>query len=146
MRREHTAFYLSTLLLLLLFVGVLAVLTGVFSQAQRKSAEARELTAATALARNAAEALSAAHDETELAHILRQNDNIRQEEGGICASYDQAQQPSAEGFYRVHLTYEPQSTPGGTLVRSTITVETEKGTQPLCSLSTAVYIRGGQEP
>ena len=142
MMRRNTAFYISTLFLLLLFMVILAILTGVFSQARQKSIEAQQLTAATELAKNAAEAVSAARDQAGLLTLLTQNSNTNIDQTGICAAYDKDLQPSAEGFYRVYITYEPEARPGGTLVNSIVTVKTAGAAEALCSLSTAVYIRG----
>jgi len=140
--RRHTAFYMSTLFLLLLFMGVLAVLTGVFSQAQKKSAEAKQLTAATELARNAAEAVADAGSRADLLTLLQESGNAAMDGETVCASYDEELRPSAAGIYRVSITYEPTARIGGTLVNSTVTVRMGENPEAICSLSTAVYIRG----
>lgn len=58
-----------------------------------------------------------------------------------------AAQPSAEGFYRVHLTQSPVLTPAAHFVRSTITVETRKANCSLCApLYPLLFTSEGAEP
>ena len=55
-----TAFYLETLLLIVVFIGIILILTQVFGLGRVQSVEAGRLTDAVILAQNAAEAVSAA--------------------------------------------------------------------------------------
>ena len=63
MKKNNThvaAFYADTLLLIVVFVGILILLVQVFGLGKQRSAEAKLLTTAVALAENTAEAASAA--------------------------------------------------------------------------------------
>ena len=58
-RQKMLSFYVEALLMILIFVTVILVLTGVFGAARSQSAEAKRLSQAVTLAANAAEAVSA---------------------------------------------------------------------------------------
>ena len=61
-RSQLTSFFLEALLLVIVFVAMILVLTGVFGASHAQSKEAKFLTQAVTLAANAAEAVSAADD------------------------------------------------------------------------------------
>lgn len=67
---HFTAFYIETLVMILVFVGIILVLTQVFAAAKKKSAEAKTLTTAVCLAENLAEAFQAAETPDELYRLL----------------------------------------------------------------------------
>ena len=99
-RKQHiTAFYLETLLMIVVFISIILVLTRVFGNARVQSAEAKQLTSAVTLAQNTAEAVSASGSPEELFSILNaeQNALIRQEaENGsafVTAVYDKNMDP-----------------------------------------------------
>ena len=99
-RKQHiTAFYLETLLMIVVFISIILVLTRVFGNARVQSAEAKQLTSAVTLAQNTAEAVSASGSPEELFSILNaeQNALIRQEaENGsafVTAVYDKKMDP-----------------------------------------------------
>ena len=58
-----TAFYLETLLLIVVFIGIILVLTQVFGLSRTQSREARRLTDAVILAQNGAEAVLVSWDD-----------------------------------------------------------------------------------
>lgn len=70
MKKHTTAFYVETVILFLVFVGVLLVLIQVFGKAQATSRKARELTQAVDLAQEGAEALAASADPIGLIGLL----------------------------------------------------------------------------
>ena len=76
MKRRHiTAFYLETLILIIVFIGVILVLVRVFGISREKSETARLLTGAVSLSENAAEAVAASASPEEAAALLNENGN-----------------------------------------------------------------------
>lgn len=74
-RKQHiTAFYLETLLMIVVFISIILVLTRVFGSARVQSVEAKDLTTAVTLAQNTAEAVSASHSPQELQELLEGDD------------------------------------------------------------------------
>ena len=60
-RNGHiTAFYLETLMLVVVFLGIILILTRIFGIGRVQGSEAAHLSRAVTLAQNAAEAISAA--------------------------------------------------------------------------------------
>ena len=74
-QRHMTAFYLETVLMVIIFVLVISVLAQVFAQARTHSEEARRMTNAVCLAQNAAEAVAAAGSGDVLAGLLDEDGN-----------------------------------------------------------------------
>ena len=70
-----TAFYLETLLMIVVFVSIILVLTRVFGSARAQSAKAKHLTAAVTLAQSTAEAVSAAGSPQDLHQLLNVEEN-----------------------------------------------------------------------
>ena len=138
--RQVTAFYIETLLLVLVFVGIILVLTGVFSLAKRESREAELLSDAVTLSQNAAEAVSAADSEEELLTLLNRNGNAALGPEGVSACYDTQMRPDPSGALWVGVTWQPESTEGGVLVRSRITVTCQGRAEPIYALDTASFI------
>ena len=82
-RKQHiTAFYLETLLMIVVFISIILVLTRVFGSARVQSVEAKQLTSAVTLAQNTAEAVSASRSPEELLQILNEDGNARIREAG----------------------------------------------------------------
>lgn len=95
-QRHMTAFYLETVLMVIIFVLVISVLAQVFSQARMQSEEARRMTNAVCLAENAAEAVAAADSGDVLAGLLDEKGNtVIQAEGKESAKIADAQ-PASE--------------------------------------------------
>ena len=106
-RKGHiTAFYLETLLLILVFVAILLVLTSVFGMAKAQSSEAKLLTNAVTLAGNAAEAVSASDREDTLLALLNENENAEtmKDTIGVTARYDTEMRPDPDGKLRLDVT------------------------------------------
>lgn len=101
-KKQHiTAFYLETLLMIVVFIAIILVLTRVFGSARVQSTRAKRLTAAVTLAQNAAEAVSAAQTPQDLVEILNEGGNaILQEDAAagaalVTAAYDGEMNPVA---------------------------------------------------
>ena len=161
-RKEHiTAFYLETLLLIVVFVGIILVLTQVFGMARLKSVEAKKKTGAVCLCRNAAEAFYAAESSEELLQLLNREGNasLQLKEGGgglILASYDTDMTPNPKGDLRIELDWEteeaaassdPGAGPGtvrkGTVIAVGIAGGKDKEQKPIFSLPLTAYDKGG---
>ncbi|MBQ6621413.1 MAG: hypothetical protein IJH75_01075 [Mogibacterium sp.] len=149
-RKSTTAFYLETLLMILIFVCIILILTRVFAAARLQSVEARRMTVAVTLAENAAEAALAADSEDDLAGILSgktQNAPVLTagDSAGraVTASFDDHLEPSADGPYRVEITWEPE---GRQFVRNRITVCFGTVETPLFTMETGSYKPGLPEP
>lgn len=129
MKKHITAFYLETLMLVAVFVGIILVLTGIFGQARAQSVAARQLTQAVALAENAAEAVSAAGTSQELEALLAAQGEVTPADGGFVLT---------DGAYTVVIAWAPQ----GDLAAGHIAVSCRG--QEVYALDTAVYTGGAE--
>lgn len=144
-RQQVTAFYIEALLLIVVFVGIILVLTSVFGLGKARSSDAKRLTDAVTLAANTAEAVSASDSPEALLALLDENGSARAGEGGsVLASYDADMTPAKDGLYTVEATWEPEDG-DPSLVNSVVTVTCAGEAEPVYSLATAVYI-GEVEP
>ena len=68
MNKRHpiTAFYIEALILIMVFVGIILLLTQIFGAGRMLSSDADRLTRAVGLAQNAAEAVAASEDLSDL--------------------------------------------------------------------------------
>ena len=96
-KRHLTGFYVETLILILVFVFVLLVTSGVFSAAAMKSRDAALLSAAVDISSNGAEAAGASGSPEDLLFLLDENGNARAVEGGVEARYDITGKADPEG-------------------------------------------------
>lgn len=126
MKRHITAFYFETLVLILSFVAIILVLSGVFGAAEAKSADAAHLTKSVSLAENAAEAVSASATVQELQALLGETGDTALSGDGVTLR---------DGEYRVEVSWEPD----GALVESHIAVYWQE--QEIYSLDTGVLIK-----
>ena len=96
---QVTAFYLETLLLILVFIAIILVLTQVFGLGRMQSAEAKGLNDAVTLAQNAAEAVAASESAEELLGLLNTSDNAAPlaDTAGVSARYDASLRPDPSG-------------------------------------------------
>ena len=138
---RFTAFYLETLILIVVFIAIILVLTQVFGLARVQSVKARQLTDAVVLAGNAAEAVSASRTEEELLELLNERDNAiaMPDDAGITARYDERLQPDASGGYRVDVSWVPEETETGTMIRSVVEVHWNDGEIPIYLLETEAF-------
>lgn len=125
MRKHITAFYLETLVLVLVFLGVLMVLAQVFGLAQVQSRRAGQLTEAVGLAERAAEAVASADSLEEVQSLLDEGGSTEIRDGGLLVF---------AGSLWARVTWEPD----GGLVRSRITVYGNETGSEIYSLETAV--------
>jgi hypothetical protein len=142
-----TAFYVETILMIVLFILVILVLTQVLSESKQKSAEAFVKTNAVCLAQNAAHAVSASEDMEDVALLLdeQHNANIRNEGDTriVSARYDVNMKPNSRGTMEVRISWEPEKGKLGTYVSSRIRVFwLDNGyNTPVYSLETGSYVQ-----
>ncbi len=142
MRRtgHGTAFYLETLLLVLVMLGIILILTQVFGLGRVQSAGAAHLSDAVTLAQNAAEAVAAAEDAAALPALLVQDPGLREKAvtAGDCltVSYGRGLRPEPAGPYQVRIGWSEEA---DGLVRSRIEVFYATQPEALYTLDTAVY-------
>ena len=111
-RKEHiTSFYLETLLLIVVFVGIILVLTQVFGMARARSSQAKEKTSAVCLCQNAAEAFAAADSSQELVNLLNENNNVFLEsaddtKGLVNAFYNTDREPNENGSLKIEISWK----------------------------------------
>ena len=111
-RKEHiTSFYLETLLLIVVFVGIILVLTQVFGMARARSSQAKEKTSAVCLCQNAAEAFAAADSSQELVNLLNDNHNVFLEsaddnQGLVNAFYNTDRKPNENGSLKIEISWK----------------------------------------
>ena len=139
-----TAFYLETLLLIVVFIAIILVLTSVFGLGRAQSARAAQLTDAVCLAQNAAEAVSASTSAEELLTLLNENGNAASagDTAGVTARYGRDLRPDPDGVYSVQVSWLPEPDERGTFVRSEILVRRGGDPAPLYRLETAAYHKG----
>ena len=148
MNKRHpiTAFYIEALILIMVFVGIILLLTQIFGAGRMLSSDADRLTRAVGLAQNAAEAVAASEDLSDLEEQRDEgNIGVSADPSGVSAWYDREGSPKKEGVFRVQTTWEPEEKGGGTLARSHITVWYGEEEEPVYELDTAVYRKGGSE-
>ena len=137
-----TGFYLETLLMITVFIGIILILTQVFVLGKVQSGRASRLTGAVTLAENAAEAVSASHNVEELAALLNENGNASPmtDTAGVTAFYDTDMNPDPAGPLRLDVTWLPKHTERGVLVSSVILVRDGPADEPVYRLDTAVFL------
>ncbi len=144
-KQNHiTAFYVETILLIIVFMGIIMVLTNIFGVGKLVSSSARHLNSAVYLAGNAAEAVSASDSMEAARQLLDEAGNTQEtnaSETGFRVNYDENMQPSPEGVYHVDVTWEPEQSEGGTLVTSRISVFFGDTEQSVYDLTTSVFIK-----
>lgn len=135
-----TAFYMEMLVLILVFIGVILMLTRMFALSKEQSSQAQVLTRAVCLAENAAELLSGADSAEELYLFLDENGNAEKfDNGTLRARYDLDMTPSSSGEFWVDMTWDEQDG----LVTSEIAVYWWGEEDPVYTLRTAAYGGGG---
>lgn len=161
-KRQITAFYLETLLIMVVFVSITMVLTRVFGSASVRSMQAESLTNAVTLAQNTAEAVSAARDPQDLCTLLDEDRNAvleEKDESGafrILACYDSRMKPvrlledgeaktpfsgHADSDLIVEAVWEQTEDPSDDGALAHVTISVYKGTagKAVYSLETAVF-------
>ncbi len=146
MKKSHpiTAFYIETLLLIIVFVAMILVITQIFGEARLESRRAAILTDAVTLAQNAAENFEAADSPEALWRLLCFNDAGDQVGGDLSyaegtdrpilsASYREDMTPAVGAPYLLRLQWIPEE---NGLVRARIEVCYGQGS-PVYTLETA---------
>ena len=151
--RSMTAFYLETLLMVLIFVLVIVIISQVLGLAKEKSREANQLNSAVCIALNAAEAVEAADSSKDLRKLLDETGSadVTRQDGAPTISiwYDHSMQPlteeeasAADDALRMEVTWEPEKQKTGTFVRSQIRVYAKAGgAEPVYTLDAGSYRR-----
>ena len=151
--RSMTAFYLETLLMVLIFVLVIVIISQVLGLAKEKSREADQLNSAVCIALNAAEAVEAADSSKDLRKLLDETGSadMARQDGAPTISiwYDHSMQPlteeeasAADDALRMEVTWEPEKQKTGTFVRSQIRVYAKAGgAEPVYTLDAGSYRR-----
>lgn len=144
-KHSHTTgFYLETLMLIVVFLLIILFLTQVFGLAQMQSTRAKRLNGAVILAQNAAEAVSASETPEDLLALLNANDNAfpMTDTAGVTARYDGELNPDAKGIYRLDVTWLPEKTENGTMIRSMAEVRCDETEAPVYRLETERFRMG----
>ena len=136
---------METLLLIVVFVGIILLLIRVFGIGKLESQSAKLLTSSVCLAENAAEAVSASESPEQLLELLDTCGNASaEEENGISrirVTYDADMTPDPGGKLCLDVTWEPEASASGVLVDSVITAVYEGTEEPIYTLKTAVFLR-----
>ena len=103
-KQQLTSFYLEALLLVLVFVAMILVLTGVFGVSRAQSVKADRLSQAVTLAGNAAETVAAADSPEQAAQLLDEGGNVRLADGQLEGLYLADGSPCADGRGVLRLT------------------------------------------
>ncbi len=153
-KRDHSpvvAFYMETLLLIVVFVGILILLVQVFGLGKQRSAEARLLTTAVALAENTAEAAAARENGQDVLALLSENGNAMIEETAsengsyvIEAHYRADGTPDMNGILSVRLVCTRTPGEAGAWDEYAITVSESGRETPLYELASSAYRKGGK--
>lgn len=149
MKKTHhiTAFYLETILLIIVFMGIVMVLTNIFGGSKAISSSAKHLNTAVCLAQNAAEAVSESDSAGKLADLLGADSagEIHDESSVnmLRVNYNEYMRPDKDGRYHLDVSWEPVSSGSGTLVSSNISVYFGESDRPVYTLKTAVFLEEG---
>lgn len=137
-RGEVTAFYIETLVMIVVLIAILLVLTQILGMAKRESVRAKRLTEAVTIAQSAAESLAAAGSLEQVPEILNLED--AEISGGnelrVCRGtyrWDRGAESSAAAASRKGTAYrlEIYRTYDGALTEDTISVFAPDGTVPV---------------
>lgn len=138
-KQTRAAFYVETLLLISALVAVAMVLVRCFYVAERTRVQARELTSAVQLVRNAAEAAAGAEDPEALAQRLTEK-AVAPGETGLFLIYNAELVPDPSGSFLLEIIWDKTPSPGSGLVNYTIAVEHIQKGYEIYRLETAVYL------
>ncbi|WP_434309840.1 hypothetical protein [Hominifimenecus sp. rT4P-3] len=136
----RTAFYLETLLLVGALVAVALILVQCFGKAEQARAQAKELTEAVHLARNAAEAAAGAKSLEELEKILWKEPDGQSLDGALVIFYNEKGEIDPEGELSLRIDWDKIPAPEAGLVTYRITVENTQDSREIYRLETSVYL------
>ena len=142
---HNTAFYIETLVMIIIFIVIILTLTKVFAIARTDSIGAQRLTDSVSVAQNTAEVVQASESRDELLSLLNDEGNAAVKNGKVTAFYNKEKKPDKDGEYKVTVTWLPDKAKKGRLVSSDIKVYYKEAKKPLYSMSTKVYVKGGRK-
>lgn len=142
-RGEITAFYVETLVMIVVMIGILLVLTRIFGIARGESVRAKHLSEAVTIAQNIEESLQMDTSEKLPEGTLPLRDIEEKREGTseqYSGYYDWTDTDSTTArVYRVEITRQWLS---DTLAKDTIAVSAEDGGEAIYTLQARSYLRG----
>ena len=102
-RKNITAFYVETLILIIAFVAVILLITSVFGKAKTESTNAKVLTSSVCIAENAAEVFSARPDIEGIAGILGKGNVIEKSDTKLVLGYDSDMREDPDGVLNLNI-------------------------------------------
>lgn len=142
-KKQHiTAFYLEALLLIVVFIGMILVLTQVFGMGQLQSNQAKLLTGSVHIAENAAELFAGTDNAQDLLDSLNEKENAEWSDEGQTAlqvRYNRQFNPDRDGDIILSMTWEPEKEATGTMVKSRISVSVSSDSNPIYEIETASF-------
>ncbi len=140
-RKRNPAFIVELLMLFILLLFVIVMITKTCVAARSKSLDARHLTEAVCLARDAAEVSLSAKDRTEAEERLREMDAVR--EMNVTAEGVELIMASGRGgssdVYRLVLTWQEEPSGNGNYTTGGISVYYGNDADPVYTLETGSY-------
>ena len=107
--RNHTVFYMETVVLAIVFFLVIQSLAVTFTGSRQESEKAETLTSAVILAEKSAEAFAGTETEEELLAVLNENGNAYTEDHAVICTYDRDMRPAAGGDLQVRITWQEEN-------------------------------------
>ncbi len=147
-RKDHiTAFYIETLILIVVFVVVILMLTNVFQAARIESVRARRLSDAVILAGNVAEAMSWTEEGEDLLSVLggEGGAELMPDGRGLTVYYGEDHQADRNGPYMVSavvVSEEQGAEAESRLVTYEISVKDTQRGEVIYTLRTSVFRKG----
>ncbi len=132
-RRAITAFYVETLLMIVVFIGIMMVLTRILVLSKMQEKKAQHLTEAVTVAANVAEALSASDEIEEAIKVLDLEEGAFEKPGRIYAgTYRISKEGKDDTLYKVRIT----KTEEGKIAHHLIEIFTGNEKDPVYQLTT----------
>ena len=138
-RNHAAAFYMETIILLIVFMSVILIITNVFTVSYSQSKKAEELTSAVCLAENAAEAFLASDDIDTLYKVLDEG-NVQQQGTVLLCRYDPERTPDPDGAITVQISLEEEND----YLRTEIAVSDSQSGEVIYELHTGKYVKEGR--
>ena len=138
MKKNNLSFMVELLIMLAIIIVMINVLVGVYASSRKTSAEAKHLSDAVILASNGAEVFIATDSDEEMAKVLNQNDNVKNDDG-LSVYYNDKLEPDPDGRMMMKITREEKD--GFAHCSITITY----GGEAVYELETGRVQRGGEQ-
>lgn len=141
-RHQITAFYIEALILILVFVGIILLLTNIFGAGFGESTEAKYLTKAVTLAQNGAEMAQSSLDQDELLELMNEDGNavIGDSPGTVEARYNDDLEPDKDGAFLLRISWNEKDE----MVENGIEVFVNDREEPVYTLDTAHFVKEGE--